>query len=232
MRPMSNSAGFVQQVLAILAKDLRTEWRTREIFTFMFVFTVLVIVIFNFAIGADPEAMRKVAPGVLWVALLFATVLGLQRTAQLESEEDCFQGVLLAIRDRSVIFVAKVLVNLCYLLVVALCALPLFSIWFRIDVMPHLGAICVVLTLGMAGLSLVGTLFATISMNTRTRGLLLPLLFLPLSVPLTIAAVYATTDLLQGKTLSDIGDYVTLMVVYDIVFLVLSVLVFDYVVEE
>jgi heme exporter protein B len=164
--------------------------------------------------------------------LLFATVLGLQRTAQLESEEDCFQGVLLAIRDRSVVFVAKVLVNLCYLLVVALCALPLFSIWFRIDVAPHLGAICVVLTLGMAGLSLVGTLFATISMNTRTRGLLLPLLFLPLSVPLTIAAVYATTDLLQGKTLSDIGDYVTLMVVYDIVFLVLSVLVFDYVVEE
>jgi heme exporter protein B len=229
---MSNSAGFVQQVLAILAKDLRTEWRTRGIFTFMFVFTVLVMVIFNFAIGADPEAMRKVAPGVLWVALLFATVLGLQRTVQLESEEDCFQGVLLAIRDRSVIFVAKVLVNLCYLLVVALCALPLFSIWFRIDVAPHLGAICVVLILGMAGLSLVGTLFATISMNTRTRGLLLPLLFLPLSVPLTIAAVYATTDLLQGKTLSDIGDYVTLMVVYDIVFLVLSVLVFDYVVEE
>jgi heme exporter protein B len=229
---MSNSAGFVQQVLAILAKDLRTEWRTREIFTFMFVFTVLVIVIFNFAMGADPEAMRQVAPGVLWVALLFATVLGLQRTAQLESEEDCFQGVLLAMRDRSVIFIAKVLVNLCYLLVVALCALPLFSIWFRIVVASHLGPICVVLTLGMVGLSLVGTLFSTISVSTRTRGLLLPLLFLPLSVPVTIAAVYATTDLLQGKTLSDIGDYLTLMIVYDIVFLVLSVLVFDYVVEE
>jgi heme exporter protein B len=90
----------------------------------------------------------------------------------------------------------------------------------------------VVLILGMIGLSLVGTLFSTISMNTRTRGLLLPLLFLPLSVPLTIAAVYATTDLLQGKTLSNIGDYLTLMIVYDIVFLVLSMLVFDYVVEE
>ncbi len=229
---MFSSAGFLHQVFAILAKDLQTEWRTREIFTFMFVFTVLVIVIFNFAIGADPEAIRKVAPGVLWVALLFATVLGLQRTAQLESEEDCFQGVLLALRDRSVVFVAKVLVNICYLLVVAFCALPLFSIWFRIDVASCLGKLCVVLTLGMAGLSVVGTLFSTISMNTRTRGLLLPLLFLPLSVPLTIAAVYATTDLLQGKTLSDIGDYLTLMIVYDIVFSVLSVLVFDYVVEE
>ncbi len=229
---MSNSAGFFQQVLAILAKDLRTEWRTREVFTFMFVFAVLVLVIFNFAIGAGPEAIRKVAPGILWVALLFATVLGLQRTAQLESEEDCFQGVLLAIGDRSVVFVAKVLLNICYLLIVTLCALPLFSIWFRVDVAPHLGSISVVLTLGMVGLSLVGTLFSTISMNTRTRGLLLPLLFLPLSVPLTIAAVYATTDLLQGKTLADIGDYLTLMIVYDIVFLVISVLVFDYVVEE
>lgn len=229
---MFNSPGFFQQVLAIVVKDLRTEWRTREIFTFMFVFTVLVIVIFNFAIGADPEAMRKVAPGILWVALLFATVLGLQRTAQLETEEDCFQGVLLAIRDRSVVFVAKVFVNICYLLVVTLCALPLFSIWFRIDVASRLGPVSIVLTLGMTGLSLVGTLFSTISMNTWTRGLLLPLLFLPLSVPLTIAAVYATTDLLQGKALSDIGDYLTLMIVYDIVFLVLSVLVFDYVVEE
>jgi heme exporter protein B len=232
MRPIFNSAGFLQQVIVILAKDLRTEWRTREIFTFMFVFTVLVIVIFNFAIGADPETMRKVAPGILWVALLFATVLGLQRTAQLESEEDCFQGVLLALRDRSVVFIAKVLVNMCYLLVVTLCALPLFSIWFRIDVTSRLGSIGLVLTLGMAGLSLVGTLFSTMSMNTRTRGLLLPLLFLPLSVPLTISAVYATTDLLQGKRLADIGDYLTLMIVYDIVFLVLSVLVFDYVVEE
>ena len=229
---MFSRVSFARQVLAIVAKDLRTEWRTREIFTFMFVFTVLVIVVFNFAIGADPEAMRKIAPGVLWVALLFATVLGLQRTAQLESEEDCFQGVLLAISDRSAVFVAKALVNICYLLVVALCALPLFSIWFRIDVMPRLGAVGVVMGLGMGGLSLVGTLFSTMSMRTRTRGLLLPLLFLPLSVPLTIAAVYATTDLLQGKALADIGDYLTLMIVYDIVFLVLSILVFDYVVEE
>jgi heme exporter protein B len=229
---MFTRASFARQVFAIVAKDLRTEWRTREIFTFMFVFTVLVIVVFNFAIGTDPEAMRKIAPGVLWVALLFATVLGLQRTAQLESEEDCFQGVLLAIGDRSAIFVAKVLINMCYLLVVALCALPLFSIWFRIDVAPRLGPVGVVMGLGMGGLSLVGTLFSTMSMRTRTRGLLLPLLFLPLSVPLTIAAVYATTDLLQGKTLGDIGDYLTLMIVYDVVFLVLSILVFDYVVEE
>lgn len=222
----------MRQVVAILAKDLRTEWRTREIFTSMFVFTVLVLVVFNFAIGANPELIRIVAPGVLWVALLFATVLGLQRAVQVESEEDCFQGVLLALGDRSALFVAKTIGNLCYLVVVALCSLPLFSIWFRIDIMASLGPLCLVLLLGMIGLSLVGTLFSMISVNTRTRGLQLPLLFLPISVPLTIAAVYATTELIQGHGLADIKDYLTLMIVFDIVFGVVALLVFDYVVED
>lgn len=223
---------FGHQVVALLVKDLQMEWRTREIFTSMFVFTVLVIVVFNFAIGADPEAIRRVAPGVLWVALLFATVLGLQRGVHMESEEDCLQGVLLALGDRSALLVAKVIANIVYLLVVALSALPLFGVMFRLNIGSGLGALCVTLLCGMLGLSIVGTLFALLTVNTRTRGLMLPLLFLPVSVPLTIAAVYATTDILAGKGLADITDYLTLMGVFDLVFLVLAVLVFDYVVEE
>src|SRR5438128_10420651 len=127
---MLASQVFLQQVLALLAKDLKTEWRTREIFTSMFVFAVLVVVVFNFAIGADPELIRQVASGVVWVALLFATVLGLQRAGQLESEEDSLQGVLLALRDRSELFVAKMLAQMLYLLVVVICILPLYGIWF------------------------------------------------------------------------------------------------------
>jgi heme exporter protein B len=229
---MSSSRIYLRHVLAILIKDLRMEWRTRELFTSMFVFTVIVIVVFNFAIGADPELIREVAPGVLWVALLFATVLGLQRAVQMESEEDCLQGVLLALGDRSALFVAKTLVNMCYLLVVALGALPLLNIWFQVDLSARPGALGLVLILGILGLSLVGTLFAMISVNTKTRGLRLPLLFLPISVPVTIAAVYATTALVRGGKLADITDYLTLMGVFDIVFFVLSILVFDYVVEE
>src|SRR5205823_13353856 len=115
---MLGSKVFIQQVLALLAKDLKTEWRTREIFTSMSVFAVLVLVVFNFAIGADPELIRQVASGVVWIALLFATVLGLQRVGQLESEEDSLQGVLLALRDRSMLFIAKMLAQMLYLLVV------------------------------------------------------------------------------------------------------------------
>jgi heme exporter protein B len=229
---MSSSRIYLRHVLVILVKDLRTEWRTHEFFTSMFVFTVLVMVVFNFAIGADPALIREVAPGVLWVALLFATVLGLQRAVQMESEEDCLQGVLLALGDRSALFVAKTTVHMCYLLVVSLGALPLLSIWFQVDITSRPGPLGLVLILGILGLSLVGTLFAMISVNTRTRGLRLPLLFLPISVPLTIAAVYATATLIQGGRLVDITDYLTLMGVFDIVFFVLAVLVFDYVVEE
>jgi heme exporter protein B len=219
-------------MLALLAKDLKTEWRTREIFSSMFIFVVLVLVVFNFALGANPERMRQVAPGVLWVALLFAMVLGLQRAVQMESDEDTLQGVLLALRDRSALLLAKMLANAVYLAIIAACALPLCSIWFQLDVLRGLGTLSVILLLGVVGFSVLGTLFAMITVNIRAREVMLPLLFLPLSVPLTIAGVYATTDVIAGQRLADITDYLTLMGVYDIVFVVVAILLFDYVVEE
>lgn len=229
---MSGNNMFVQQVLALLVKDLRAEWRTREIFSSMFVFAILVVVIFNFAIGSNPALIRQVAPGVLWVALLFSTVLGLQRSLQIEVEEDCLQGLLLAMGDRSVLLVAKTAANMIYLLVVAVFALPLFSIWFRLDVGSSLPGFAIILFLGMLGFSAVGTFFSLLAVNARTRDVMLPLLFLPVSVPLTIGSVYATTDLINGKALSDITDWLTLIGVFDIVFVVVALLIFDYVVEE
>ena len=229
---MSGSKVFLQQVLALLAKDLKTEWRTREIFTSMFVFSVLVIVVFNFAIGADTELIRQVASGVIWIALSFASVLGLQRTGQMESEEDSLQGVLLALHDSSALFIAKMLAQVVYLLIVGLCILPLCGIWFHIDFIACIGYIGIVFVLGILGLSIVGTLFAMITLHTRAREVMLPMLFLPVSVPLTIASVYATAQLIAGMTLRDIVDYISLISVFDIVFFTLALLVFDHIVEE
>jgi heme exporter protein B len=229
---MSGSKIFLQQVLALLAKDLKTEWRTREIFTSMFVFTVLVVVVFNFAIGADTELIRQVASGVVWVALLFATVLGLQRAGQMESEEDSLQGILLALHDRSALFVAKMLAQMAYLLVVVLCTLPLCGIWFHIDFIACIGGLGIVFMLGILGLSIVGTLFAMITLHTRAREVMLPMLFLPVSVPLTIASVYATAQLIAGMTLRDIADYIVLLGVFDVVFFTLVLLIFDHIVED
>ena len=229
---MLANAAFVRQASAILAKDLKTEWRAREVFTSMFVFTVLVVVVFQFTIGSNPALVREVAAGVLWVALLFATVIGLQRAVQVEGEEDCLQGVLLAVQDRSALFLAKALANMIYLLVVCGCILPLFALWFRVDLTASLPALGVILGLGIVGLSVLGTLFSLITLNIRMREVMLPLLFLPVSVPLLIASVYATGDLIDGKTLAGIRDYIILIGVFDVVFLVLALLIFDYVVEE
>ena len=229
---MSGSKLFLQQVLALLAKDLKTEWRTREVFTAMFVFTVLVVVVFNFAIGADTELIRQVAAGVIWIALSFASVLGIQRTGQMERDEDSLQGVLLALHDRSALFIAKMLAQLLYLLVVVLWILPLCGIWFRIDFLACLGELCIAFTLGMLGLSIVGTLFGMIALQTRAGEIMLPLLFLPVSIPLTIAAVQATAQVIEGKRLSDIADYLILIGIFDVVFFALVLMVFDYIVEE
>ena len=229
---MFGSKIFIQQVLALLVKDLKTEWRTREIFTSMFVFTVLVVVVFNFAIGANTELIRQVASGVVWVALLFATVLGLQRAGQMESEEDSLQGVLLALHDRSALFVAKMIAQMLYLLIVVVCTLPLCGIWFHIDFTVCIGALGIVFTLGILGLSIVGTLFSMIALHTRAREVMLPMLFLPVSIPITITAVQATARLIDGKSLGDITDYLTLLGIFDVVFFALTLIIFDYVVED
>src|SRR5919197_438393 len=229
---MLGSKVFLQQVLALLAKDLKTEWRTREIFTSMFVFAVLVVVVFNFAIGADTELIRQVASGVIWIALSFATVLGLQRTGQLERDEESLQGVLLALHDRSALFVAKMLAQMLYLLVVIICTLPLCGIWFRIDFTGCIGGLCVAFTLGMLGLSIIGTLFGMIALHTRACEVMLPMLFLPVSIPLTIAAVQATAQLIDGKGLRESADYLVLLGIFDVVCFFLALMVFDYIVEE
>ena len=229
---MLSSKLFIRQVLALLAKDLKTEWRTREIFTSMFVFAVLVIVIFNFSIGADPELIHQVVSGVMWVALLFATVLGLQRAGQMEREEDSLYGVLLALSDSNALFVAKMIAQILYLLLLVICTLPLCSVWFRIDFLACIGGLWVVFALGILGLSIVGTLFAMVALHTRAHEVMLPMLFLPVTVPITISSVYATAQLIAGKNLKDIADYLTLMGIFDIIFFTLSLMIFDYFIEE
>ena len=223
---------FFRQTLAILVKDLQTEWRTLELFTSMFVFAVLVIVVFNFALGTDPDRMRQSVPGILWITLLFATILGLQRAIQKESEEDTLQGVILALHDYSALFIAKMIAHMFHLVMLLLCTLPLCSLWFHIDLTSCVGSVSFILFLGITGLSILGTLFAMIMLNIRAREVLLPLLFLPISVPVTIAVVQATTKLLNGKAFADITDYIILLGIFDVVFFVIALIIFDHILEE
>lgn len=222
--------GFLRKVLAIVQKDLAVELRTKEMLSSMFVFSLLVIVIFNFAFELRVQNVRKVAPGVLWVTFTFAGMLGLSRSFVLEKDKGCLEGLLLCPVDRSAIYFGKMLGNVIFMTVVEAIILPIFSVLFNISLFqPVLLLIVVLGTLGFAG---VGTLFSAMAVHTRAREVMLPVLLFPVVVPAMIAAVKATGGILDGQAFSEIAHWVRLLAVFDVVFLAISFMAFDYVVEE
>jgi heme exporter protein B len=222
--------GFLRKILAIVHKDIIAELRTKEMFSSMFVFALLVIVIFNFAFELRVANVKQVAPGVLWVTFTFAGMLGLNRSFILEKDKGCLEGLLLAPVDRSAIYFGKMLGNLIFMLVVEAIVLPIFWVLFNPPLFsPALILILVLGTLGFAG---VGTLFSAIAVHTRAREVMLPILLFPIVIPLMIAAVKITGGLLDGQPLSEMRNWLNLLVGFDIIFLTVSYMTFDYVVEE
>lgn len=222
--------GFLRKILAIVHKDIIAELRTKEMFSSMFVFALLVIVIFNFAFELRVANVKQVAPGVLWVAFTFAGMLGLNRSFILEKDKGCLEGLLLAPVDRSAIYFGKMLGNLIFMSVVEAIVLPIFWVLFNPPLFsPALIPVIVLGTLGFAG---VGTLFSAIAVHTRAREVMLPILLFPIVVPLMIAAVKITGGLLDGQPLSEMRNWLNLLVGFDVIFLTVSYMTFDYVVEE
>jgi len=219
---------FLGKVLTILWKDILSELRTRDIVVSVLVFALLVIVIFNFAF--EPERVGLVAPGILWVALTFAGVLGLSRSFVLEKDNDCLEGLMLCPVDRGVIYFGKMLGSLTFILVVAVIVLPIFFILFNLPIFrPELVLIVVLATIGFAS---VGTLFSALAVNTKAREIMLPILFFPIVVPVIIAAVKATGLVLAGESWDSLSPWLQVMVAFDIIFIVVSSLVFEFIIEE
>jgi len=222
--------GFLRKTWALIAKDLAVERRTREALTTMFVFSVMVVVILNFAFELRVENVRQVAPGALWVAFAFAGVLGLNRSLAREREDGCLEGLMLAPLDRTAIFVAKAVANLFFMLGSEAVVLPLFTVLFGMNVVR--ADLAAVILLGTVGLAAVGTLLAAMAVHTRARDVLLPILLLPVSVPLLIAAAKATGGLLDGAGLAGVAGWLQLLGAFDVLFAAVSYVLFEYVVEE
>jgi heme exporter protein B len=219
--------------LAILRKDLAIELRTRQSVPAMVLFSVTVFVLFRF--GLDRVSLTgALASGVLWVTILLATVLGVNRLFASEREGGALDGVLLAPIDRTAIYVAKAVALFLYLTALELIALPAFAILLLepdlLDAFPELLAI---LALANFGLAAIGALVAGIAAEARARDLLVPLMLLPLLVPLLIAAANATKPLLERIAAPEqLGKWLGFMGIFDIVFVLLSVAVFDYLLED
>ena len=222
--------GFLRKVWAIFAKDIAAELHTREMVSAMLVFSVLVLLVFSFALDLRGTVARAVAPGVLWATVAFAGTLGLSRSLARERQTGCMDGLLLAPVDRSAIFCGKALGNLALMAVVEAVLLPLFAALFDVPLLRP--GVLIVTVLGTVGYAAVGTLLAAIAVNTRAREVMLPVLLLPLVIPALIAAVHATGGLVEGGTLADVGGWVRLLIVYDLVIVAVSLLTFGYVVEE
>lgn len=235
VRPRPNvktrsSASFAKAVSAVVWKDLQAEFRSRELFSAMLVFSLLIILIFNFALELDIKTRQSVTAGVLWATFAFAGTLGLNRSMAIEKDRGCMDGLLLAPVDRSAIYFGKVISNLAFMLIVEIIVLPVYSVLYNINLFQP-GLLAVIL-LGSIGYVSVGTLLSTMSVQTRTRDILLPILLFPVIIPVLLAAVKASSGFLTGSELADILLPINLLIAYDIIFIAVAFMVFDSVVEE
>jgi heme exporter protein B len=220
-------------VAALLAKDLALELRTGESVPAMVLFSVTTYVIFHFGLNRDTIA-GDLAAGVLWVTLLFAAILGVNRLFVAEHEQGGFDGFLLAPVDRTAMFVAKAIALFAFLCVVELVAVPAFAVLLLgpspAQALPEL---VLVLALANAGVAVTGTLVAALAIQTRARDLIVPLLALPLLVPVVLASARTTTPLLaQGGAQPLPGDWLLVLALYDLVFALIAYAVFDFLLED
>jgi heme exporter protein B len=226
--------------LEIAKKDLLAEFRTKQMLNSMVIFALLVIVIFSFAFGNEatifiPNLKKKIidilAPGMLWIAFTFAGMLGLSRSFAGEKEEGCLDGLKLCPVDRSDIYNGKVLSNAVLMFLMEIATLPIFIVLFSYDIQ-NLPGLIVVIILGTFGFIFVGTLLSALTVNTRTREILLPVILFPVLIPVILSAVTATATMLANGDLSDISGELQILVIYDIIFFVVAQMVFEYTIED
>lgn len=215
----------------LLSKELRTEFRSRELLTTTVVFILVVLILFSFAISPTTEESREFGPGLLWLAILFAASLMLQPCFLREQNNDTLSSLRLAVSDPFSIFLAKLIANTLFLLLTELIMLPFFAIFYNVPVLPEFHWLILVLFLGSLGISVAGTALSAISAQARMRELLLPLLLLPLLTPVLVVSATVTVSLFEREPVVK-GKGIAFLAVFDVVFLTALWLFGEYLLEE
>jgi heme exporter protein B len=224
----------LKDFLYLAWKDLLMEFRTKQMLNSMVIFSLLVIVIFNYSFSniLFNIKVEDIAPGILWIAFTFAGMLGLSRSFSSEMEEGCLDGLKLCPVDPSTIYLGKVVSNLVIMFLIEAIIVPLFIVLFNFSDVKGLAGLVVIILLGTIGFILVGTLFSALTVNMRTREILLPVILFPIIIPLIMSSVMATQKVLSTGDLFAAIDEIRLLVVYDLVFFIAAQLVFEYVIED
>lgn len=218
---------FIQVVLSILRKDLRTELRSRELVSSMALFTFLSILVFSFALELDREAKQEAVSGVLWVTLVFASILGLNRSLASEREEGNMDAMLIAPVNRIAIYMGKMIGNFIFTVIVGVVLLPVMTVLFNFSMVQP--AMILILVLGILGLSSIGTLLATMTVQTRSRETLLPIAMLPVVLPIILTVVRASNAILNDQDITQ--TFLTIALV-DVMYVALGSFLFEYVTED
>ena len=222
---------WAEQAWAVVRKDLHLEARSRTNFNAMLFFSGMVVMIFGFALGPSPTQLRAAAGGLLWLAFIFSGMLAFGRAYQLEAENSAFEGLLQVAQNRSAIYVGKVLVTVVVMLVIEIFVVPLMAILYNLDLWKSILPLAGVAALGTVGFASIGSLYGALTMSLRAREVLLPLLLLPVTVPVILGAVKATTLLLTGEH-GDLALWLELLLAFDVVFLTAGTLTFEYAVGD
>ncbi len=215
----------------ILAKEVRAEFRARELLSTTLVFAFVVIVMFSLAFNPTAAESRRFGPGLLWIALLFAGSLMLQPSFAREHANDTLDALCLAPVSPFSILLGKIAANFVFLTVCEVVLLPVFAVLYNVSLLPVLGRLVFVLMLGTFGLTITGTVFSAVAAQARMRELLLPLLLLPVLVPLLLAAVEATAGLL-ADTPEFQRTWLEILIGFDVIFFTASWLLSDYLLED
>ena len=223
---------YLRQLGAIVWKDLVVELRTRERTLSMAGFTVLVGILFNFAVDPTVVRIQDVASGLLWMTIVFGGMLGLGRTFQLEAEEGAFQGVLMSPAPKDAVFLGKMAANFVLLFLVTLLVLAVFGLFFDLDYGARPAVLLLVMALGILGFVALGTLFSAVSSGTHMGETLLPILVFPLLVPMVVYGVGATGRLLSGRPVAEVAGNINMLAAFAIVALAAGAVLFRFVVED
>ena len=222
---------FVRRTWAIVWKDVLVERRSKETVNAVVFFSVLLLFLFEFTLGEDRERLVGVLPGLLWLGVLLAALLGLGRSFVLERENDCWEALLLTPGDKGAVYVGKLVGNLLLMALVEIVVLSLFTLFLNVDVTRALPGLLLVLALGTLGIAAVGTLFGAMTAHVRARELLFPVLLLPVLVPVLLAIVKSTEALLAGQSLGTVDHWLKLLIAADVIYVVAGLLTFDVLLE-
>ncbi|HET9916684.1 MAG TPA: heme exporter protein CcmB [Candidatus Binatia bacterium] len=223
---------LVKQAYLLLRKDLLLELRRRDSLLTMFFFGTLLLFVFHFAFDMPPDEVAELAPALLWLAFLFTGTLGLAQLFQAERDNHCLDALLLSPLDRGALFLAKTGFNLILMLAVEVVVIPLFWILFNLSGWNLLPQLFLVTLLGTVGFCVLGTITAAITLRARARELLLPLVLFPLMIPVILATIRCMETVLKTGSFGDATPWLRLLLGFDVIFLTIGVLIFDWVIES